>query len=71
MNNLRQISAGIDQWALENNKIDTDAVTQADIGGYLRAWPICPAGGNYPLATVVADPTCTAYDPVTHDATLP
>ena len=43
INNLRQISGGIDQWAIENNKVDTDTVAMTDIAVYLKATPACPA----------------------------
>ena len=70
INNLRQVSGGIDQWAIENNKIGSDAVVEADATPYLKKWPICPAGGTYTLTTVDADPTCTVYDATDHAATL-
>lgn len=59
VNNLRQISGGKDQWAIENNKIDTDTVAMSDIGIYLKSTPQCPADGTYAITTVTADPTCT------------
>ena len=59
VNNLRQLDGGKDQWAIENNKVDTDAVTLADITPYLKKSPSCPASGTYSVTTVQADPACT------------
>ena len=53
INNLRQIDGGKDQWAIENNKVDTDAaltfghVSRAYIkGGWQTkmpgSWHVCP-----------------------------
>src|ERR1041385_7716295 len=54
INNLRQIDGGIQQWALENNKSGTDAVTSGSVQPYLGRgatgqWPNCPSGGTYTL----------------------
>lgn len=60
VNNLRQIDGAKDQWAIENNKVDTDAVTDADISPYIKGGiPSCPASGTYAVTTVAADPTCS------------
>ena len=64
INNLRQIDSGIQQWALENNKSGTAAVTSANVTPYLGRgtagqYPTCPAGGTYAVTTVQAKPTCT------------
>ena len=59
INNLRQISGAIDQWAIEENKVSSDAVTQGDIEDYIKSWPECPASGTYGLTTVEDNPTCT------------
>jgi len=60
INNLRQISGGIHQWALENKKTDTATVTSGDVQVYIKnnMFPTCPSGGTYTLTTVNADPTC-------------
>ena len=65
INNLRQIDGGIQQWALENNKSGSAAVTSGDVRPYLGRgtsgeWPVCPAGGNYAVSNVGAKPTCDA-----------
>jgi prepilin-type N-terminal cleavage/methylation domain-containing protein len=64
INNLRQIDSGIQQWALENNKSGTAAVTSANVTPYLGRgtagqYPTCPAGGTYTVTTVAAKPTCS------------
>ncbi len=60
INNLRQIDGGKDQWAIENNKVDTDTVASGDVSPYIKGgWPVCPAAGAYGLTTVSADPTCS------------
>lgn len=62
LNNLRQIDAGAQQWAAENNKQNADPYTLDDIKIYLQRSiiPECPAGGQYgPNFTVGTAPTCT------------
>ena len=63
INNLRQIDGAIQQWALENNKVGTAAVTFADISAYLKNSVICPSGGttfatSYAVTDVASKPTC-------------
>jgi hypothetical protein len=64
VNNLRQIDAAKQQWALENNKKATDTPTQADIQVYVGhgpngSWPICPQGGHYTIGPVGEVPQCS------------
>ena len=60
VSNLRQISNGIAQAALDLKLNSSDAVTQAQlVPDYVKAWPSCPAGGTYSLTTVDAPPTCS------------
>ncbi len=57
---LRQLKGAIDEWAMLNNKLNTDPVTLADIQPYfVDGFPKCPAGGEYRVTTVVDLPTCT------------
>ncbi len=65
INNLRQLSGAIDQWAIENNHIDTIDVVDAEIFDYLKtgAMPICPASGGYVTAKVSDNPTCSILAP--------
>lgn len=63
INNLRQIDAATQQWAMENNASDSTAPTTA-VYGYLKGGePDCPSStattGDYTLgATVTNTPTC-------------
>ena len=59
VNNLRQIDGGKDQWAIENNKVDSDTVTMANVLTYLKKSPSCPASGSYSVSSVSADPECS------------
>jgi len=70
INNLRQIDAAIQQWALENNQGPNAQVTHSNVVGYLKSPPRCPAGGtgfenDYNLTTVSNAPTCRVQ-PNTH-----
>ena len=63
INNLRQINGAIQQWALENKKAPTAAVTFTDISPYLKSAVVCPSGGttfgdSYTVSTVDASPLC-------------
>ena len=61
INNLRQIDAAKNQWALENGKKAGDLVTEADIQPYLTGgkMPTCPSGGTYTIGKVGENPTCS------------
>lgn len=62
INNLRQIEGAKATWALENKKVGTDAVTDADIFGsslYIKDKPACPAAGTYTLGAVDTRPICS------------
>jgi type II secretory pathway pseudopilin PulG len=62
INNLRQIDAGINEWALENGKSNGATVTNPQtVSGYIKlnsqgSVPGCPAGGTYTTSTVGATP---------------
>jgi prepilin-type N-terminal cleavage/methylation domain-containing protein len=66
--NLKQVQGAIEQWALENKKAPTAAVTFTDISGsssnYIKqlingtGGLNCPAGGTYTISTVAVTPTC-------------
>ena len=45
INNLRQIDGAAQQLALENKLAASATVTTADLIPYLKAAPVCPAGG--------------------------
>jgi prepilin-type N-terminal cleavage/methylation domain-containing protein len=61
INNLRQIDAAKEQWALANKKVTGDAVIDADVNAYIKgaATPVCPADGTYTYGLVGANPTCS------------
>ena len=57
INNLRQIDGAIDQWAIEDNHTDGDAVAQVGVPNILDyikggALPGCPAAGVYTIGLV-------------------
>jgi hypothetical protein len=62
INNLRQIQAAKDQWALEKRKPATAVPTWEDIQPYLgrgRGTVQCPQGGEYHIGAVGESPTCS------------
>ena len=65
INNLRQIDAAANQFALEKGLKTGDAVTLSqDLTPYIKlnsasSIPPCPAGGTYALGSVGNTPTCT------------
>ncbi|MDD5140906.1 MAG: prepilin-type N-terminal cleavage/methylation domain-containing protein [Verrucomicrobiales bacterium] len=76
INNLRQIDAAVNQWALENKKVSSDNVLLSDLTPYIKLnsasqIPGCPANGTYAVTTVDASPTCSLAGSVTPDHVLP
>ena len=71
INNLRQIDAAANQFALERGKKTGDAIVLAtDLTPYIKlnsasSIPPCPASGTYTCATVGATPTCSLGSTVT------
>jgi hypothetical protein len=61
INNLRQIDAAKQQWALENNKKPTAIPTAQDLAAYFKdgSLPACPSGGTYTLNAVGELPACS------------
>ena len=61
INNLRQMDAAKNQWALEKSKKAGDACTEDDIKPYLvhERMPTCPAGGTYTINAIGEPPTCS------------
>jgi hypothetical protein len=64
VNNLRQIDAAKQQWALENGKTNGTVVTENDIKPYMMLnskgeIPKCPQGGIYTIGRVGENPTCS------------
>ncbi|MDD5140907.1 MAG: type II secretion system protein [Verrucomicrobiales bacterium] len=76
INNLRQIDAAINQWALENKKVSSDNVLLSDLTPYIKLnsasqIPGCPANGTYAVTDVQSSPTCSLAGNVTPDHVLP
>jgi len=59
INNLRQIDAAKNEWALEKGKTSSATPTREDLLPYLSKWPVCPAGGTYTIGPVSVQPTCS------------
>ena len=63
INNLRQIDSAKQQWATANCKLNDDVATWSDLlapdKNYLKASPVCKAGGTYTIGTVTGSPTCS------------
>jgi hypothetical protein len=63
INNLRLIDFAIQQWALDNNKTNTDSPTWEDLKKYLARGgsdiPKCPWGGTYTIGHVSDKPKCS------------
>ena len=65
INNLRQIDAAANEFALEKGKKTGDAITYPDnLTPYIKlnsasSIPPCPAGGTYAISAVGNIPTCT------------
>lgn len=61
INNLRQIDAAKNEWALENRKKTGAVPTAQDLKPHLKngVFPICPADGTYTIGAVGDDPTCS------------
>ena len=77
INNLRQIDAAAQQFALEQKKTTGFAITlTSDLTPYIKlnsasSIPGCPASGTYTDAHVGDIPTCSLSDTVTPSHVLP
>ncbi len=77
INNLRQIDAAAQQWALERGKTTGTAISfPTDLTPYIKlnsagSIPICPASGSYNDTSVGATPTCSVGTTVTPYHQLP
>jgi type II secretory pathway pseudopilin PulG len=65
INNLRQIDAAVQQWAMEKNQPTNGTPAFTDISDYLKHVVVCPAGSasatfssSYSLQTVSQKPLC-------------
>lgn len=68
-NQLRQIEAAKDQYALENGLTNGSVITWEQIerpsAGYLKAKVRCPAGGDYTINVIGQNDTCSLGNPNT------
>ena len=77
INNLRQIDAAANQFALEQHRVNNTAINYpTDLSVYIRlnvasSIPGCPAGGTYTESTVGVSPTCNLANSVTPGHFLP
>jgi len=60
INNLRQIDAAKERWAMENNINSGEPSVDANVNTYMvKGRPVCPAGGTYTYQTIGTPPTCS------------
>jgi prepilin-type N-terminal cleavage/methylation domain-containing protein len=77
INNLRQIDAAANEFALERGKKTGDGITYpTDLTPYIKlnsatSIPPCPANGTYAIAFVGNTPTCTLSSLTTSAHILP
>ena len=78
INNMRQLDAAVNQWALEAKKKQGDQAVTADITPYIKlnggnSLPPCPAGGDYSYAAVGSTPSinCSLGSTVTPPHLMP
>jgi DNA repair ATPase RecN len=64
INNLRQIDAAKQQWALERQKTEDVIPTAPDLLPYFKGgvMPVCPAGGQYTLNNLNTRPNCSVAE---------
>jgi prepilin-type N-terminal cleavage/methylation domain-containing protein len=75
INNLRQVDAAKQQWALEKGQLSTATPGSSDIVPYLgrtgSVMPACPvAAGVYVIGAITVAPTCPNVNSNTHPAVL-
>ncbi len=58
INNLRQIDAATEQWAITNKKSPGDIPEYEGLLSFLPSPPVCPQGGAYTFSGVGKKPTC-------------
>jgi len=63
INNLRLIDGAKQQWAMKNNKTNSDVPAWSELQSYLGrpgdALPKCPSAGIYTLGAINNLPTCS------------
>ncbi len=72
INNLRQIDAAKQQWAVETKQGTNASPAFSDISSYLKSIVTCPSGGanvtfgsSYTIGDIITKPVCQIY-PGTH-----
>lgn len=72
--NLMKINGAKDQWAMDNNKGESEVPTWDDLatdkdgqGSYLKFRPVCPAEGAYTLNPMSLMATCDVLLPYNHN----
>jgi prepilin-type N-terminal cleavage/methylation domain-containing protein len=77
INNLRQIDAAVNEWALESHATTGQPVTYPDnLTPYIKlntagSIPPCPANGTYSVPNVGTNPVCSLGTSVTPAHVLP
>ena len=76
VNNLRQIDAAANQWALEAHQVNGAAVNLTVLMPYIKlnavgSIPGCPANGTYSVTTIGTSPLCDLANTVTPGHYLP
>ncbi|HEY3761285.1 MAG TPA: hypothetical protein VGN23_06015 [Verrucomicrobiae bacterium] len=63
MNNLRQIEAAKNEWALETGKAAGAVPTENDLLPYLTGgiFPVCPSGGVYTIGAIGSSASCSIH----------
>jgi prepilin-type N-terminal cleavage/methylation domain-containing protein len=59
INNLRQIEAAKEQWALETKQAQGNDIVTTAVDAYMKTAPSCPAGGTYNYNVIGTNATCT------------
>jgi prepilin-type N-terminal cleavage/methylation domain-containing protein len=60
--NLSTIESAKQQWGVEKGKTDVDIPLDTELIGpelYLKALPVCPAGGTYTIGAIGGTASCT------------
>jgi prepilin-type N-terminal cleavage/methylation domain-containing protein len=76
INNLRQIDAAANQYALEAKLTTGSTITLVSLTNYIKlnsagSIPGCPAGGTYTESAIGTSPTCSLGTTVTPAHVLP
>jgi ABC-type transporter Mla subunit MlaD len=66
MNNLREIDAAKNEWALENGKGPGSVPAAQDLLPFLTGgiFPVCPSDGTYTIGAIGIPPSCSVHGPL-------